>query len=384
MDRRSFLRLGLGTGLVVTGGGLLSACEVLDADYGALLPPDANGLRLPPDFTSRIVAVTGQLVADTGHVWHADPDGGACFPTPGGGWVYVSNSEVLVAGGGGAGRIEFDADGTVVAAGTILAGTDKNCAGGPTPWGTWLSCEEVSRGRVWETDPYGVQPAQVRPGLGAFTHEAAAVHEPTGHVYLTEDRTDGALYRFVPTAPGDLSSGELQVLVEAAGSLSWAVVPDPSATTGGSTRYQVPGTLPFNGGEGAWCKGETLYFTTKGDNRLWSYVPALSLLSVVYDDDTSATPVLTGVDNVTMPGGTGARHVFVAEDGGDLELVAVDLESEGAPARPFCRLTGRVGTEIAGPAFNPAGDRLYFSSPRNPGETFEVTGPFRRHPPPRP
>lgn len=380
MDRRSFLRLGLGTGLAVAGSGLVSACEVLSSDYGALLPADTNGVMLPPGFTSRIVAVSGQTVAGTGHVWHSNPDGGACYPTSGGGWVYVSNSETNTPGGG-AGRIEFDASGTVVAAGTILSGTDRNCAGGPTPWGTWLSCEEVSRGLVWETDPFGVEVALPRPGLGAFTHEAAAVHAPTGHVYLTEDRTDGAFYRFIPVVPGELEAGALQVMTEVGGVLGWAAVPDPGATTAGSTRYQVAGTKVFNGGEGIWCKGETLYFTTKGDNRLWSYVPALNLLSVLYDDDTSATPVLTGVDNVTMPGGNGASHVFVAEDGGNLEIVAVDLETAGRPAVPFCRLTGRTSTEITGPAFNPAGDRLYFSSQRNPGETFEVRGPFRQHPP---
>lgn len=379
MDRRSFLRIGIGSGVAVMGAGLLSACEVLRADYGDLLPPDANGLMLPPGFASRVVAVSGQPVGATSHLWHPNPDGGACFALAGGGWVYVSNSETN-APGGGVGRIEFASDGTIVAAGQILSGTDRNCAGGPTPWGTWLSCEEVSRGQVWETDPSGVQPAVVRSGLGAFKHEAAAVHPSTGHVYLTEDQTDGALYRFIPTVAGQLDAGELQVLTEIDAALAWAPVPEPSAPTT-STRNQVAGTKRFNGGEGIWCKGESLYFATKGDNRLWHYVPVLGSLAVLYDDDTSATPVLTGVDNVTMPGGRGADHVFVAEDGGNLEIVAVDLETTGHPATPFCRLTGRSWTEIAGPAFTPDGDRLYFSSMRSPGETFEITGPFRQHKP---
>lgn len=377
MDRRSFLRVGLGTGMAVAGAGLLTACEKLSADYGPLQDPDVNGLFLPPGFTGRVVAVTGQAVGGTGFVWPANPDGGACFPVIGGGWVYVSNNETAWPGGG-ASRIEFDATGSIVAAGAILTRTDRNCAGGPTPWNTWLSCEEVSRGVVWETDPYGVDIAAARPAMGRFTHEAAAVHAPTGDVYMTEDRPDGGFYRFSPTVRGALGSGALQVLTEVGGTLAWTDVPDPAATTT-STRYQVPGTKVFNGGEGLWCEDDRVVFATKGDNRLWSYRPALHLLEVLYDDDTSATPVLTGLDNVTLPGGNGASHVFVAEDGADMEIVAVDLETEGMPATPFCRLAGRAGSEITGPAFTPAGDRLYFSSQRNPGETFEITGPFRQH-----
>ena len=62
-------------------------------DFGELGAPDANGLRLPPGFHSRIVARSGQAVGATGHVWHANPDGGASFATGDGGWLYVSNAE---------------------------------------------------------------------------------------------------------------------------------------------------------------------------------------------------------------------------------------------------------------------------------------------------
>jgi len=118
-----------------------------------------------------------------------------------------------------------------------------------------------------------------------------------------------------------------------------------------------------------------VYFTTKGDNRVWTYDPVANSLTIIYDDSTSPTPVLTGVDNVTV---SRSGDVFVAEDGGNMELVVLSPEGDVAP---FLRL-GVSGSEITGPAFDPSGTRLYFSSQRNPGRTYEITGPFRSAIPP--
>ncbi len=376
MDRRTFLRTTLGgLGFAVAGGSILTACEVISGDYGALGAADANGLRLPAGFTSRIVATTGTVVSGTSYTWHTAPDGGACFPTPDGGWIYTSNIEWVP---GGCGMIRFDAAGAIVDARSILSGSNINCAGGPTPWGTWLSGEEYASGQIWECDPFGVTPGVARPAMGRFQHEAAAVDPVNQHVYLTEDRSDGGLYRFVPTAYPDLSAGTLQVMTEVDGVIGWADVPDPAGNPT-ATRSQVPTMKVFNGGEGIWYRPQVLVFSTKGDNRVWMYAPSLNLLTVIYDDGTSPTPVLTGVDNVTMPPVPGASHVYVAEDGGNMELVAIDVETGGQNAHVFCEVTGRAGSEITGPAFNPAGTHLYFSSQRSPGETFEITGPFRTH-----
>lgn len=386
MDRRSFLLLGAGAsaGAAVlgvrffgdsdpapvaapdstTGRTAASTTEPTAApptSYSELQAPDPNGMQLPRGFSARVVATSGSVVAGTSYSWHVAPDGGACFLHRDGGWAYVSNSETVL---GGASALRFDGDGTLVDAYRILAGTVANCAGGATPWGTWLSCEEIPQGRVWECDPFGADEAIVRPALGEFTHEAATC-DPTGkQVYLTEDTREGKLRRFRPRTWGDLSAGTLEAAVVDGNEVSWTTDIDRGSA--------------FDGGEGLWYADGKVWFTTKGDGRVWELdVRATpNTIRVIYDDDASPSPVLTNVDNIT---GSTSGDLFVAEDGGNLELVLI--EPSGAVS-PFMRLLDQPGSEITGPAFSPDGSRLYFSSQRGPHEggsgiTYEVTGPFR-------
>ena len=114
----------------------------------------------------------------------------AAFRLDDGGFVLVSNSENFK---GGASALRFGSGGQVEDAYSILSGTTQNCSGGGTPWGTWLSCEEVEDGRVWECNPSGRRKAVPHPAMGIFKHEAAAVDERRRRVYLTEDLIDGGL-----------------------------------------------------------------------------------------------------------------------------------------------------------------------------------------------
>ena len=347
------------------------------AAIGPLGEPDANGVRVPAGFTARIVGKSSKPPIDgKDFLWHSAPDGGATFPLEDGGWVYVSNSEVPIAGGVSA--LRFDATGTLVDAYRILDGTDVNCAGGPTPWGTWLSCEEVYKGRVYECDPRGEHEAVVRPALGTFKHEAAAVDPVQHRIYLTEDEPDGCFYRFVPDGLNrhgfaNLSAGKLEVAqVAADGKVTWHVLPDPLFDGDVPTREQVVAATRFDGGEGIWWHDGVVYFTTKGDNCVRAYDTRTETISVLYDAKATAEPVLSGVDNVTV---SASGDVLVAEDGGDMQVVAILPSGE---LKPLVQLVDYPESEITGPAFDPSGTRLYFSSQRGPkgGTTFEITGPF--------
>ena len=375
--------LGLGAGVLGAALVATSCTPASPADppsvgsgpYGPIGAPNSAGVALPAGFTARIIARSTEVVPGTSYRWHLAPDGGACFTAPDGGWYYVSNSEVLGFLGAGASAISFAPGGTVRGAYRILGNTNNNCAGGPTPWGTWLSCEENPLGQVYECNPTKAGQGVVRPTLGRFSHEAAAVDPVSGFVYLTEDEKDGRFYRFRPTTPGNLTRGVLEAALVRGSRVSWVGPIDPNVPQ----RLNRPaGTTEFRGGEGCWYDAGTIYFTTKGDNRVWAYHTTGQTIRVLYRPDASANPVLRGVDNVTVsPRG----DVIVAEDGDDQQLVLVTVEGEVVP---FLQLFGQSDSELTGPAFSPDGSRLYVSSQRGPsgrregsgGLTYEIVGPF--------
>lgn len=396
LDRRNFLLNSLGAlGALSLGPGLTSMVSAQPfVDYrtlknlGPLQAANAVGMRLPAGFSGQMIAQAKKKVrradgTETAYVWHTYPDGGACFPTEDGGWIYTSNSEVPFSGGG-AGAIRFDSEGRIVDAYSILDGTTSNCAGGPTPWGTWLSCEEYSGGRVFECDIYGRSKGVLCEGLGKFKHEAAAVDPINGHIYLTEDESDGRFYRYTPSEIAsdgrmNLQKGLLEVaVVDGSGNVSWVALENPvPGTFGTPTRKQIKNSRAFDGGEGIWYHEGMIYLTSKGDNRVWSYSTAEKVLSVVYDRSKSDSSILSGVDNVVV---SKDGHILVAEDGGDMQIVILGPYGD---VYPLVQLVDQGHSEIAGPAINPLNNRLYFSSQRGPksgfdanGATYQVIGSF--------
>jgi hypothetical protein len=446
-ERRQFLKAGLAVaGCFALGRDFwkraYAAPATLGASpYGALLPPDANGLELPQGFSSRKLATAYQPVlkangSSTGYVWPRAPDGGGVIPQANGGWIYVSNSEIPIVADectsnptsdfcgeqGGCSAIAFDKDGQVLNAYAILQGTNNNCAGGVTPWGTWLSCEENFAGFVYECDPTGLNQPLRLPAMGQFSHEAAAV-DPIGKaIYLTEDTADGAFYRFRPAnwpthGRPDLRVGTLEVAVVGSnpptripygssiqipgldpddqpipaeivesnpGAVTWQVVANPAGAPV-ECRYQVPTAAVFKGGEGCWYDDGLVFFTCKGSNRVWAYDTVAATMEIVYDPSAvGASTPLTGVDNLVVH--ADSRDLFIAEDGGNMEVVLITHESR--ELSPFLRYSV-PHSEVCGVAFDPSGTRLYFASQAKRhrvdtatgktvfGEIFEVRGPFR-------
>lgn len=420
------------------------------------LVKDANGIiDLPDGFSYSIVSRLGHVMGD-GFVVPGQPDGMAAFEGPDGLTLIVCNHEnelhwldrspfgpdnallarvpkqmmydsgygLTPALGGTTTLVYNTRTQTLVDQFMSLAGTSRNCAGGPTPWGSWITCEETveTRDDKREADhgyPFEV-PARVRDGefgltkpvplraMGRFNHEAVAVNPASGVVYQTEDRHDGLLYRFIPNVPERLAQGgRLQALAivgrDGADLRNWDETPsvrvgdmpmlvrwidlDGVDSPDDDLRYRgyAKGCARFARGEGMWFGDSCVYFvcTSGGEKQagqIWKYTPAPAeiegtdgesrspgfLQLIVEPNDVS---IVENADNITVsPWG----DLIVCEDGpekqhllritprGDVSLLARNAVSE---------------SEFAGACFSPDGSTLFVNIQKD-GLTLAITGPW--------
>jgi hypothetical protein len=365
----------------------LNASELTNTYVGDL--SNEPILALPNGFNYRVLSMTGMTMSD-GTLVPAGHDGMAAFRGPGNTTILVRNHELGTSSTYpvvGSTRYSFGAVGgtTTVVVGpnrkvqkdfVSLAGTIRNCAGGPTPWGSWITCEEtfsttnsngvtVRHGYNYEVvadaESGIVTPVPVI-AMGRFSHEAVAVDPATSYIYETEDRTDSCFYRFVPnqriTAPGQLATvgGTLQALKLKNGpqnttnnsafggvpgsiavgqtfNVEWVNVnnADPSSESSGASvrsQAQAQGGAIFYRGEGCWYGNGKVYFVCtqagptapenvggngRGNGQVWAYDPAAETLTLVVEASPSGE-LLDEPDNVTVaPFG----DLFLCEDGSD-------------------------------------------------------------------
>lgn len=385
-----------------------------DGGYGPLHPAvdQTTGetlIALPRGFEYLTFGRTGDVMSD-GIATPGSHDGMAAFRLDdavrivrnherGTGAAFASGMTYDPAAGGGTTTLVFDPDaGQLVESYASLAGTIRNCAGGPTPWGTWLSCEETTQvvegmrhGYVFEVPADGTSNGEPLVGLGRFSHEAAAVDPATGIVYLTEDATPSGLYRFIPSVPGELAAGgQLQMLAigdtpvqtyadagpHSYGQVTWVDIdtPDPAPGAPGTVHEGIAkGGASFERGEGIWYGNERLYFvsTSGGPSRgqIFELNPATDELKLIFH--SPSLEVLDSPDNICVSPRGG---IVLCEDGSGQEYLH-GLTPDGS-IFPFAENLLN-GSEWAGATFEPKNGNWLFVCLQSPGITFAITGPWR-------
>lgn len=459
LTRRDLLRQGAALSVGFLGmRRLLAARPSWDdavSPFGELLPDPQGVMNLPHGFSYRVFSKVGERMND-GFFVPALHDGMAAFPGPDGLTVLIRNHEVPAhpqrAGAFGWSNELFDridpamvydlGGGTRPALGGTttlvydtrsqtlkthflsLAGTLVNCAGGPTPWNSWITCEETETqaGSGYDRDHgYNFEvPVRTTPGLakpvplaamGRFKHEAVAVDPRTGFVYQTEDQHEGLIYRFMPTTPGDLHAGRLQAMaVRDAPSLDSRNWPDDDGvltrrvsvgqrravewidledidSPDNDLRFRghASGAVRFARGEGMWFGENSVYFAcTNGGphwkGQIWRYHPSAQEGHPGERDDpgylelfleSDADDLLTNCDNLTLaPWG----DLLVCEDSAEADRL-IGITPHGEQYLLAENVISK--SELAGICFSPDGSTLFVNI-QHQGLTLAITGPWRR------
>tara|TARA_Y100000780_G_scaffold55966_2_gene48355 strand:- start:1873 stop:3198 length:1326 start_codon:yes stop_codon:yes gene_type:complete len=401
------------------------------ADYGPLVPDPAGMLDLPRGFSYRLLSSLGNAMTD-GCTVPDKADGMGCFSLGNDEIVLIRNHELVPAddAGGVLAKGFGTRDGAIVPGGTTsivldattlevkrefrsLAGTIRNCSGGITPWGSWLTCEEAptgpgqrfgeglaeNHGWVFEVpaNATGLIDAVPLKAMGRFNHEAACIDPRTGIVYLSEDRDDSVLYRFVPTTPGRLGDGGLLQAMVVEGlsdtrnwtsadmavgfrhTVRWIDCDDVESPNDDlRSRAAAKGAAVVARGEGIHTGTDEIFVcsTNGGQRKLGQILRLVPGTGGEPDQielffESQSKDQFNYGDNLTVgPNG----HLIVCEDQ-YTEVVDNHLRGITPDGRAYTLGRLRMQTELAGGCFSPDG-KWFFVNAYSPTRTLAITGPW--------
>ena len=465
MHRRNFIFSAAAGGLALSFSGFLRRTEALlsegsfanwkAAGYGDLVEVAAKNtgeklLLLPKGFEYSVLGRAGEIMKD-GRKTPRNHDGMATFRV-GDELRIVRNHEVSnrkpidnigigsenhydeQAGGGTTTLVINPKTNELITHFVSLSGTLVNCAGGATPWGSWISCEETTRGETLHTDLDGIPaggfkkphgycfevradantnlPPVPLKAMGRFSHEAVAVDRRTGIVYLTEDsRPFCGFYRFLPKKPGHLAEGgKLEILAvkdkpnynaltgQKTGvtlPVSWVLIDDPDPKSADVDEQSVfkqgaaKGAAQFRKLEGclADANGKIYFVSSSGGDaaggQIWVYEPTTrdeGRLTLLFESPNRE--LLDMPDNISFH--PKSKLLFMCEDGDYTDNGRlprdnyVRILTPGGKIADFAKniVKGFEMAEFAGATFSPDGQTL-FVNVQQAGMTFAIWGNWK-------